>query len=92
MLSKQAKIDFMKDLSFGCEGQELPKISDLYLGALIIDWFDRVNIHICITPFFPMEKYGFGYNINLETGEGVFGTRALATKHAIMMANELYNK
>ncbi|WP_312066866.1 hypothetical protein [Empedobacter sp.] len=96
ILNGKAKEDFKKwyietyDL-YDSYDNELKLMSDTCLNALIIDFFDSVEIHICVTLLFPIYIYGWSYSIDLGYCYEYFKTRQEATEQAIKKANDLYN-
>ena len=64
---------------------------DLVQYALIIEWLDSVGIYVSVIR----KGNGWGFNIDCKTENRTYGTlpyRRHTTKHAIMTANEIYNK
>lgn len=63
---------------------------DIYLNALIIEFFDSVGIYITIEPFKNYQIVYFDVSINFEL-HSVWKNRHEATNEAIIKANEIYN-
>ena len=74
------------------EFEKFHLLSNVSQNSLIIEWFDSVWIHICVTPIFPVEKYGYSFSVDLETEYVKFNSRQEATEQAIKKANEIYNE
>lgn len=93
LLTGKAKEDFLNK-----HGHKEHEIDDLYLYALIIEWFDSVGIYISIIVDlnFEDEDLMFFYN-NVRYNNNYicvtldFKTRQEATESAITKANEIYN-
>lgn len=75
----------------GIESYNYYDLQESYIISDIINWFDSVEIYICIPPVFPVNKYGFAYSVDLKYSYDIFNTRTEATKAAIIEANEIYN-
>jgi len=60
--------------------------------GVYIDWFESIGINICITPVFPVEMYGYSFNIELKADYIVYTTRKKARSKAIENANITYNQ
>jgi hypothetical protein len=75
----------------GIESYNYYDLQESYIISDIINWFDSVEIYICIPPVFPINKYGFAYSVDLKYSYDIFNTRTEATKAAIIEANEIYN-
>jgi hypothetical protein len=75
----------------GIESYNYYDLQESYIISDIINWFDSVEIYICITPVFPINKYGFSYSVDLKYYYDIFNTRTEAAKAAIIKANEIYN-
>ena len=67
----------------------------ILLNTLIIEWLDSVNIYIWIIPSKRVEtKFTFSVFKNLFSHESAifnYDNRSIATKEAIIKANEIYN-
>jgi len=85
-LTEKCKEDFLKYL--GSDRRIELNLPEVYLNALIIDFFDSVNIRIGIDPYYDMQgtyracvrEFGF---------QSMY--RNVAINNAIEKANELYN-
>jgi hypothetical protein len=100
ILTDKAKTDFglwhFERRTSVAEFQNFDKLSETAQYAVIIEWFDSVGIHIEVAGILGF-AIKFHYNI-LQTNQEVkpygrkFEKRILATKEAIIVANEIYNE
>ena len=60
--------------------------------GVYVDFFDSVGIVLNSTGVFPIDIYGFGYSVNLNSNSIHFKTRPEARKAAIEKANEIFNQ
>ena len=73
------------------------KLSETAQYAVIIEWFDSVGIYIQVGSYDNFPEAHFALNVVTNDGLNAmfdcgFSNRILATKEAIILANELYNK
>lgn len=93
VLTGKAKKDFLK---WTKQGNLVNIMADVYLHALIIEWFDSVSINLYVTPIYIHGGLTFKSSVD---GMELFKedlefkkTRQEATKEAILKCNEIYNK
>ena len=103
ILNGKCKEDFKKYIKtemfhfgFDVAGNKnsLKELSDLFLNALIIDFFDSVNIKIFQYPFVNTEDFEgiIMHDSTYISTEDRYNTREKATKQAIIIANKIYNE
>lgn len=91
ILTGKAKEDFLKQY-----GNEEWEIDDIYLHALIIEFFDSVGITVDVMPILnnPIKwmpnPFWIEKEISTDDSE-CYKTRKEATIEAIKKANEIYN-
>ena len=90
-LTGKCKEDFDKWFYDNYPYKEFLFYSDNFKCTYLIEFFDSSCVYVCITPIFPMNKYGFAYSVDLKYSYDIFNTRTEATKGAIIEANEIYN-
>jgi len=90
-LTSKCKEDFNKWFYDNYPYKEFLFYSDNFKFTYIIEFFDSSEFYVCITPVFPINKYGFSYSVDLKYYYDIFNTRTEATKAAIIEANEIYN-
>lgn len=92
ILTGKAKEDFLKSTK---QGNLVNVMADIYLHALIIEWFDSVGINLCITPIYIHGGLTFKSSVDgmelLKEDLEFKKTRQEATKQAIIKSNEIYN-
>lgn len=55
------------------------------------DFFDNVEIYICMVGVFLIKSYGYSYSINCKNNHDIFKTRPEVRTEAIKQANIIYN-
>lgn len=96
ILTGKAREDFLNHLGQPQVWYELMKESPTILCSLIVDWFDSVGIHIEVGVY--PESNGniyFSFTIYGDSSSDDFDfykVRQIATDHAILKANEIYNE
>lgn len=94
LLTGKAKKDFLNE-----HGHKEHEIDELYLYALMIEWFDSVGFHINITASFIGLCVYYFVNIvwfsedplDICDEPNLFNSRKEAMESAIIKANKLYN-
>ena len=89
ILTDKAKKDFLK---WTKQGNLVNIMADVYLHALIIEWFDSVGIYVNIEYYNVDGDNVFIYSINNATYIEIYDTRQEATIQAILKANQIYNE
>lgn len=93
ILTGKTKADFLKENKW-VEELLFHEVDEIYINALIIDWFDSVGIYVFIERAMYLEVPNFIYRIETEDNlhEGYRESkRKEATQQAIIKANEIYN-
>lgn len=95
-LTEKAKEDFInwldKDYDIHYYNQECA--ISICLNALIMSWFDNVDVYINIKSKFGQNKQceRFSFTVKGYYSGFIFNSRAEATEEAIKKANYFYNK
>ena len=100
ILTDKAKTDFglwhFERRTSIAEYENFHKLSETAQYAVIVEWFDSVGIYIEVGGDLGFEiKFHYNilafYNDRIPNGKK-FNSRIEATKEAIILANEIYNK
>ena len=89
ILTGKAKKDFIKWLYFKHNLQPYNLFNEIIQYALIIEWFDSVEIYITF-DYFDLNKCFYSEILNYSSFSTV-GTRQECAKNSILKANEIYN-